>query len=177
MNKICNCCHKELPITSYYKKVGGKDGLNAICIECYKSKQKFKYRTDEYRKNHREWAREWRRKNPEKLKEIKKRVWARHRDEIILKWNTSEKHKRICRAATSYAIGSGAIYRPRHCESCGKPCTPHAHHSDYSLPMVVKWLCPICHSKLHSKTNTHDRPESVGHLVSSNLPPIRIRVS
>lgn len=40
--------------------------------------------------------------------------------------------------------------RPSNCSKCGKPHPKvHGHHSDYSKPLDVIWLCPSCHMKLH----------------------------
>lgn len=36
------------------------------------------------------------------------------------------------------------------CEVCGAP-RAHAHHDDYSLPLDVRWLCPIHHAEVHKR--------------------------
>lgn len=36
------------------------------------------------------------------------------------------------------------------CKKCGSK-TVHAHHSDYSKPLNVTWLCPVHHRELHKK--------------------------
>jgi hypothetical protein len=33
-------------------------------------------------------------------------------------------------------------------EECGKP-NAHAHHEDYSQPLLIKWLCPEHHGIIH----------------------------
>lgn len=51
------------------------------------------------------------------------------------------------------AIERGKLIRPLTCARCGKQPNPtsdgrsaiHAHHSDYSKPLDVEWLCPSCH--------------------------------
>jgi len=39
---------------------------------------------------------------------------------------------------------------PQPCEVCGAGNT-HAHHDDYSHPLVVRWLCPAHHQQEHLK--------------------------
>lgn len=49
--------------------------------------------------------------------------------------------------------------RPSRCEKCKKKPPPlsngksgiQAHHDDYNLPLVVRWLCKGCHFKWHQK--------------------------
>jgi hypothetical protein len=51
-------------------------------------------------------------------------------------------------------VRAGRVIRPRFCEKCGDTPEPardgrssiHAHHSDYSKPLDVKWLCASCHA-------------------------------
>lgn len=57
--------------------------------------------------------------------------------------------KRLARKRLEYAIISGRVTRPSHCSDCGKHCKPHGHHDDYSRPLDVRWLCSICHGKVH----------------------------
>ena len=45
------------------------------------------------------------------------------------------------------AVVSGRLTRQA-CERCGAPDT-EAHHSDYSRPLDVQWLCPACHRAKH----------------------------
>jgi hypothetical protein len=50
------------------------------------------------------------------------------------------------------AVDSGKLYRPDICSSCGNTCVPHGHHSDYTKPLEVTWLCYHCHRQLHSSS-------------------------
>jgi hypothetical protein len=34
-----------------------------------------------------------------------------------------------------------------------KKCNPIAHHSDYSKPLDIEWLCNSCHERLHAEKN------------------------
>lgn len=57
------------------------------------------------------------------------------------------------------AIKRGIIVKKTHCEVCGSTgefkdgrSKIQAHHTDYSKPLQVMWLCQQCHHKWH-KTN------------------------
>lgn len=47
------------------------------------------------------------------------------------------------------AIRSGKLARPAACSQCGAACKPDAHHSDYSRPLDVTWVCRKCHVDIH----------------------------
>ena len=78
-------------------------------------------------KDIRAWRKEWRIKNRRK---------------------NAEKYK--TRDITSYAITKGELIRDN-CEDCGSSIDVQAHHSDYSKPLNVTWLCRTCHNKRHGK--------------------------
>ncbi len=46
------------------------------------------------------------------------------------------------------AVRLGWIQRPL-CEGCGTNENVQGHHADYSKPLVVDWLCGICHAAEH----------------------------
>ncbi len=54
------------------------------------------------------------------------------------------------RKLTSSAIRSGKLVRPAACENCGGDWNGlgiDAHHTDYTKPLEVVWLCHLCHIK------------------------------
>lgn len=40
LTKICSTCHKEQPISEFYKKIRNKDGLDTVCKNCNREYQK-----------------------------------------------------------------------------------------------------------------------------------------
>lgn len=49
--------------------------------------------------------------------------------------------------AVQTAIRNGSMKR-KSCEICGIKKT-HAHHDDYNKPLLVRWLCELCHVRIH----------------------------
>ncbi len=48
------------------------------------------------------------------------------------------------------AIRRGTLVRPDRCELCNSHYKHiHGHHVDYSRPIDVVWLCPLCHRRIH----------------------------
>jgi len=57
--------------------------------------------------------------------------------------------KMNCRAYTHMYVKRGKI-KKLPCETCGDMFS-QAHHSDYSKPLEVTWLCRKCHMKHHTE--------------------------
>lgn len=55
-------------------------------------------------------------------------------------------HKKVSRA-----LSKGIITKPSACNRCGAKTRLEAHHADYSKPLAVEWLCPVCHGKTKHK--------------------------
>lgn len=70
---------------------------------------------------------------------------SRHPVNYVRKFKTQNPEKAAAHRAVAAAVRRGALLRPEFCESCLKRCKPHAHHDDYSMPLVVDWLCRACH--------------------------------
>lgn len=51
------------------------------------------------------------------------------------------------------AVRAGRLAKPSTCERCGAAPPPkrlHAHHTDYARPLIVEWLCTVCHRAEHA---------------------------
>jgi len=55
------------------------------------------------------------------------------------------------RNALHSAIRSGKIVKPEACQKCKTKGDVHGHHSDYSKPLSVEWLCRSCEVKADNK--------------------------
>lgn len=60
--------------------------------------------------------------------------------------------------AVYLARKAGKLEKPAACSWCGSTAKLEAHHSDYSEPLSVEWLCHPCHKALHIRlvTMLHD---------------------
>lgn len=106
--KVCSKCGEEKPISEFGKRNKSPDGLQYQCKECRKE-------------IHREYMREYRKKNKEYesvSRKTRKKI-ARTGDEV--------------------------------CAVCGKSGDDlQRHHPDIEqYPYLIIWLCPKCHSEEH----------------------------
>lgn len=58
-----------------------------------------------------------------------------------------EKHQ--ARVTLGRALKAGKIVKPTLCEACGQSEQLNGHHTDYSKPLEVCWLCGPCHRREH----------------------------
>lgn len=61
------------------------------------------------------------------------------------------RYKQDARQSLNKAIKRGEILKPSTCSQCLKKCSPHGHHTDYTKPLEVVWLCRQCHADEHRK--------------------------
>lgn len=57
--------------------------------------------------------------------------------------------KRNARQKVRDHILAGKIIKPKRCSTCNKKKELEAHHSDYSKPLDIQWLCKQCHISTH----------------------------
>lgn len=144
MRKKCSKCGKNQNIiNNFYKSyssIKGKQYYHSYCKKCLKKyAHAWKLKNIEYfRKRDRAGRRRYRKNHPE-LRFGRKKWSKRHYEE----WKVNQ--------LVSKAIKSGKIEK-QPCEVCGDG-NVHAHHSDYSKPLDVQWLCPLHHKELHAKVD------------------------
>ena len=62
--------------------------------------------------------------------------------------SSEARRREIARSTANVAVRRGKL-QPQPCETCGNP-TAEKHHSDYSKPLQVIWLCRCCHMGEHA---------------------------
>jgi hypothetical protein len=98
-------------------------------------------------------------RDPEKWRayERKKYRTNRKKEKERSKRNRLENRlKAFARDAVAVALRSGLLVRPKKCGKCGKAGRITAHHSDYTRPLKVDWLCSLCHAARHRKEEGRD---------------------
>lgn len=152
LKKTCKWCNetKDLHL-HFYKKEKMKGGYLNKCIECVKL-----YERERGKKPHvREYDRRRYHTNPErKLKnQLSFKNWALKNPEKVaeskLNWIKRNPEKRKAHIMVWSALRSGKLIK-KPCEVCGKQKV-QAHHSDYTKPLEVQWLCTEHHAREHQK--------------------------
>jgi|SRR6267142_4698327 len=147
--KTCFKCLKEKPLESFYKHGRMADGRFNKCIDCAivdAHLLRLKNIGDK------EWLESERARCRVKQQKYRngggrKRV-LKHR----ITWRKKHPEKRSAHHTAYRAVKNGLLHRVVTCESCGVvPSVIHKHHPDYTKPLEVDWLCPLCHGKRHRK--------------------------
>lgn len=123
--KTCKKCLRLLPPSAY--AIGYKNGnahTYTSCIDCRRELTRKANRRHSSYEERKDRLKIYRENNKEKL---------RARSKVYLAVKNGKLVKQVCR-------------------DCGVK-DAHAHHHDYSKPLEVIWLCPICHFAEHKKQN------------------------
>lgn len=96
----------------------------------------------------RAYHRAWRARHPEKGAAAVRRYRQSHpgiarRDYSLYK----KRHPDRIRAQKLVykAVKRGQLIKPSTCSRCGTEGRIEGHHADYAQPLVVIWLCKLCH--------------------------------
>lgn len=112
-----------------------KDGHLNVCKSCVRD------RVHKHREDHIEEVRAYDRERANEPHRLKARI------AYAKKYRRSHPDKRAAHNAVARALASGKLKRTP-CAVCGKKKT-EAHHSDYSAPLAVRWLCSAHHKAAH----------------------------
>ena len=89
----------------------------------------------------------------QRFREQGKRYRAKYPEEVgamIKAYSKRNPEKVAARNAINGAVRYGKIQK-QPCEVCGATKYIHAHHDDYSQPLVVHWLCAVHHKARHAE--------------------------
>lgn len=129
--------------------------------------------TEAQKEKHRIYMRGWTKRNHEKVLLSKRKHRDKHKERINKerrqyfdehreqleesrrianrKWRANNKRKVQVHNIVNTAIRNGELVRPEYCSKCHSPAKVEAHHTDYSRPFYIHWLCHDCHTELHKK--------------------------
>lgn len=144
----CTRCGLLQPVSNFGRHKYSKNGIRARCKPCevkanseYRSTPKGRQTLKEYRSR-------------DSVREAAKRSydrWVRtdhgRRTKSLVESRYSD--RRYARNAVAHALRLGSLVR-QPCFICG--AAAEAHHPDYSMPLVVTWLCPKHHKEAHRAT-------------------------
>lgn len=150
--KKCWKCKELKTLDQFYKSRNSYDGYCSACKICgnllktawQKSVGKLKHSiiVAKYKKSKKgKFKDHLRRMKPD----VKSKLlnYQRH-------YRTANKEKYIAHWKVSKAIKTGKLLK-RPCQCCQSEENLHAHHTDYSSPLDVTWLCAKCHKLEHIK--------------------------
>lgn len=134
--KRCRVCTIVKPITDFNRDPGKALGRRSLCRVCDGLLRKANYWKNHDRE-HKKWL-----SRPDRQR--KSRPWTKPIDPV----------KNSARRRLRKAVKDGRISKPTQCQLCGNHAEGRSlsgHHSDYSKPFDVEWLCSRCHGITHRK--------------------------
>lgn len=150
--KTCFKCSLEKEAHLFYKRPAMKDGRLNKCIDCCRSEaiknrcdnrqyyleyDKRRYQTPERMAYSRKQSREFKKNNPALVAQYTRDY----------RKNNPEKY--LAHRIVNNAIRRGEM-KKQPCVQCGDK-SAQAHHHDYSMPLMVTWLCAKHHTLQHAK--------------------------
>lgn len=177
MLRICSKCQKEKNIDDFTKDKRKSCGRSMECYECHRNRNKeySKRMPEEVKKRKLQKRSEYGQRNKEainkrlrennradhKKKEYMKKYRDAHKDKIrayMNGWREKNWEKVLAHSAVKDHVDRGNIIKPSKCPICNS--SDHrieAHHSDYSKPLEIVWMCQICHLAIHQRINEEKR--------------------
>lgn len=146
--KTCFKCRNLFALTEFYTHPNMLDGHLNKCKKCTRSDARIRQSL----------KRDYIRAYEKRRSNLPHRIAARAAYRITAKgraamrrgasaWIKRNPEKRAAQIIFSNAIRDGKIQR-QSCEVCNAP-SAQGHHFDYSMPLAVRWLCPLHHAQAH----------------------------
>ena len=131
--KTCSICKEVKPLDEFRRNRNHKDGHQTQCKPCSNARLDiWRARTREHRLAYnREYYRSERGKS------------------VIRSYQERTPAQAWAQAQVWYAIAKGALTKSVSCELCGSGGRIDGHHDDYAKPLIVRWLCRLCHKSWH----------------------------
>lgn len=145
-SKKCIGCGEVLPLSLFFQCSAVKDGRKGKCKECMSLKQKERLQNPEVRSKRIAYSKKWNRNNRDYFNEYKKLDKSKEQERMRLK-TPINKTKRKARDIINGAVRYKKVEK-QPCKVCGHKIV-EAHHSDYSNPLNVDWLCLKHHQEEH----------------------------
>lgn len=140
--KKCSRCGLEKSPEDFYRSSKTKDGRAYWCRSCMSKKNEKYFSTPEGREKHRKICRRY---NKTRNKTRDGKIYLSRYPQKV---RATQKARR--------AVLRGILKRPEVCSECGLPGRIQGHHDDYSKPLAVRWVCHVCHSKIHHQLKGRD---------------------
>ena len=148
--KTCRECNIEMPLSEFYKHQRMKDGHLNKCKTCVKAR--ITLYTDKNPDKRKIWANKYANSKKGKtavanyLKTDKGKEVRKKRSEQYVK---NYPLRTAARTIVAYEISKKTLVRPLFCSTCNEAGKIHAHHVDYTKPLLISWLCEPCHKRWH----------------------------
>jgi hypothetical protein len=151
ITKKCNTCGLDLLLSMFYIKPECEHGVAPICKSCAKKNQQDRLRQ---KRLDPQWVLNERKRQREKNQKLRDAGLIR---KLTTEETTQQKYREIARnpgknaarRKLSEAIRWGRLI-PKPCEKCGI-LPSEGHHTDYTKPLDVMWLCRRHHAEIHVK--------------------------
>ncbi len=157
--KVCFKCGQEKVIDEFYRHPKMADGYLGKCKQCTKDDVARNYQKNhgyyvQYEKgraslpHRKQLHKQYAKSHPDVIRECRRRTTKRH-PETKLRYRQRHPDRIYARTMLAYAVRLGKIQK-QPCVVCGDPRS-EGHHSDYSKPLDVVWLCNKHHHEYAPK--------------------------
>lgn len=132
-SKTCFVCKEHIDISMFYAHKKMADGHLNKCKKCTKNYERQRRQDPKFR---------------DKILAYDRERGSRQGYEYTKQYRNEYPNKYKSHTLIGNSIRDGLIFAGC-CEVCGSSEYIHAHHDDYSKPLIVRWLCASHHKLWH----------------------------